>query len=159
MALRALYEEFNYPTKKQLLRIAKREGVSTDNIDEVVAEKPIAQVFGRPFPQKGKITTLGLNDRWQADLIDFKQYSAKNNDGFLSALVVTRVFDRKTHALPTNKGAKEVWQKFMAIVGKFGAKPKRLDVDSGNEFAAHFATRAAQEGIEYTRARRTQPPT
>ena len=108
MALRALYEEYNYPTKNQLLRIAKREGVSTDNIDEVVAEKPIAQVFGRPFPQKGKITTLGLNDKWQADLIDFNAYSAKNNDGFKSALIVARVFDRKTHALPTSKEPKEV---------------------------------------------------
>ena len=156
MALKALYTEFNYPTKKQLLRIAKRRGVPTDDIDEVVAEKPVQQLFGRPFPQKGKITTLGLNDKWQADIVDFKQYSAKNNDGFKSALVVTRVFDRKTHALPTSKEAKEVWQKFMAIVGKFGAKCKRLDVDSGQEFAAHFATRAEQEGIEiHTRA--TQP--
>ncbi|MEC7266540.1 MAG: hypothetical protein VXV74_03845, partial [Pseudomonadota bacterium] len=142
--------ELNFPTKNQLLRIARRRGISTEgvDVDDIVKEKPVQQLFGKPFPQRGKIATLGLNDTWQADLLDLKQSRKKNNDGFQAALIVTRVFDRKTFALPTSKEPKEVWQKFMAIVGKFGAKPKRLDVDSGNEFAAHFATRAQQENIE-----------
>ena len=156
--LKELYEELNYPSKTKLLQVAKRRGINTAGVDDVITEKPVQQLFGKAPAQKGHIATTGEHDKWQADLIDFKQYSKKNNEGHNHALVVTNVFDRKTYTLPIrSKEPKEVWAKFQAILGKFGAKPKRLDVDKDNAFAADFATRAQEQGIEM-HVRSTNPP-
>ena len=42
----------------------------------------------------------------------------------------------------------EVWAKFQMIMGRFGAKPRRLDVDADQAFSAVFATSAQGNGIE-----------
>ena len=98
--LKELYEELNYPSKTKLLQVAKRRGINTEGVDNVIKEKPVQQLFGKAPAQKGHIATTGEHDKWQADLIDFKQYSKKNNEGHNHALVVTNVFDRKTYTLP-----------------------------------------------------------
>ena len=153
-----LYEELSFPSKTKLRQAAKKRGISTEGIDALYKEKPVGQLFGKAPAQKGHIATMGEHDKWQADIIDYKQFAKKANDGLQHALSVTNAFDRKTHVLPLkSKAPKEVWAKFQTIMGKFGAKPRRLDVDAGNEFAADFATRAQADGIEM-HVRKGNPP-
>ena len=93
--LKELYEELGFPSKTKLLQAAKRRGISTEGIDDVIKEKPLGQLFGKAPAQKGHIATAAKHDKWQADLIDYKQFSKKANDGHNHALSVTNVFDRK----------------------------------------------------------------
>ena len=68
----------------------------------------------------GAVAATSDDHKFQADIIDYKQFSKKANDGFQHALSVTNALDRKTNLLfSKSKEPKEVWQKFMAIVGKF----------------------------------------
>ena len=97
--LRELYEELNYPSKTKLLQVAQKRGISTEGIDALYKEKPVGQLFGKAPAQKGHIATMGEHDKWQADIIDYKEFSKKANDGFQHALSVTNVFDRKNHVL------------------------------------------------------------
>ena len=67
------------------------------------------------------------------------------------------MFDRKTHVLPLkSKEPKEVLAKFNEILTKFGITPKRLDVDSGNEFAGAFLEGMRAKNIE-VHVRSTKP--
>ena len=44
-----------------------------------------------PPASKGKVTSPQLNERWQADLMDFKSRTPGHNDGNRAALVVADI--------------------------------------------------------------------
>ena len=157
-ALKELYEELNFPSKTKLLQAAKKRGIATAGVDAIYKEQPVGQLFGKAPASKGAISTKGEFDKFQADLISFKQYDRKKNDGYADALSVTNVFDRKTHVLPLkSKEQKVVWAAFEQILTKFGGKPTRLDVDAGSEFTGYFAEQAQGKGIEI-HSRSANPP-
>ena len=111
--LKEFYEELSFPSKTKLRQAAKKRGISTEGIDALYKEKPVGQLFGKAPAQKGHIATTREHDKWQADIIDYKQFSKKANDGFQHALSVTNVFDRKTHVLPLkSKAPKEAGPNF-----------------------------------------------
>ena len=147
--LKELYSELNYPSKFFLLRVAKKRGISTEGVDDIIKAQPVGQLFGQAPAQKGAISTTGEFGKFQADLISFKQYDRKKNGGFADALSVTNVFDRKTHVLPLkDKEQKTVWEAFRKILEKFGGTPARLDVDGGTEFAGTFAEKSLAKVID-----------
>ena len=156
--LKELFEELNFPSKKNLIRAAKKRGISLEGIDDVIKEQPVAQLFGKAPAQKGAISTAGEHDKYQADLISFKQYNRKANGGHSDALSVTNVYDRKTHVLPLKSQEQTiVWAAFEKILEKFGGKPRRLDVDGATQFAGTFAEKALAKGIEI-HVRSAKPP-
>ena len=156
--LKELYEELNFPSKTKLLQAAKKRGIPIAGMDVLYKEQPVGQLFGKAPVQRGAIATAGEHDKWQADLISFKQFSRKQNSGYTDALSVTNVFDRKTHVLPVkSKEQKVVWEAFEQILTKFGGKPRRLDVDAGTEFTGVFAEQARAKGIEI-HTRSANPP-
>ena len=150
-ALRELFEELNQPSAQKLLAAAKKRklNVTAQQAKEVAGAEPTRQVFtAKGFTNKGSIPSSGQRDRWQADLLDFKEYDAEQNKGSKYALIVTRVFDRqvRTADLKT-KTPGEVWSAFQDIVNQFGSKPSRLDVDAGLEWSGFFAEQAKKENI------------
>lgn len=158
--LKDLYEELNFPSKTKLKQVAKKRNIefTAAELDALYKETPVGQLFGKAPSQKGAIATNSEHGKWQADLIDYKQYSKKNNDGKIAALSVTNVFDRKTYTEPLkSKQPKEVWSKFETILDRVGTQPRRLDIDAGNEFSAFFAERAQARGIEL-HVRKGDPP-
>ena len=157
MDIAELFEQLDFPSKTKLKQAAKKKGISTEGIDALYKERPVGQLFGKAPASKGAIATAGEHQKYQADIIDYKQFSKKANDGFQHALSVTNVFDRKTHVLPLkSKQPSEVLQKFNEILTKFGATPKRLDVDSGNEFTGAFLDGMRAKNIE-VHVRSTKP--
>jgi hypothetical protein len=160
MSIKDLYEELNFPSKTKLKQVAKKRkiGYTEDELDNLYKETPVGQLFGKAPASKGHIATAGEFDKFQADIIDYKQFSKKANEGHIAALSVTNVFDRKTYTEKLkSKAPKEVWAAFEKILNKFGSKPRRLDVDGGNEFAASFAERARGQNIEL-HVRKGNPP-
>jgi len=149
--LKELYDELVAPSRTKLQQVAKRRKLeyTKEQLDKLYKDNTTGQLFGKAPTQKGAIATAGEHDKWQADLIDYKQFSKKANDGHQHALSVTNVYDRKTYTEKLkSKEPGEVWAKFQTIMGKFGAKPKRLDVDADQAFGAGFTTNAQGDGIE-----------
>src|SRR5271157_365672 len=77
--------------------------------------------------------TAGIDQQWQADLVEMIPYYA-TNDGYKYMLTVIDVFSRHAWAVPIkDKTGKEVKQAFESIFIQ-GRKPQRLQTDEGKEF-------------------------
>ena len=149
-SLQKLSDELGNPSQAKLLQAARKRGIKSTaaQAKEIAGNDSSRQVFGKPFKQQGAQAATSERDRMQADLIDFKQFSAADNNDSKYALVVTDVFTReaKTKVLESKK-PQEVWEAFKDLYGKLGGKPSRLDTDGGEEFQSSFLDEARKAGI------------
>lgn len=80
------------------------------------------------------IVTKGIDDLWQADLIDMQKYATENR-GMKYILVVIDTFSKFAWVVPVKSKAKEDIQKAMqSILINSGRRPKNLQTDLGKEF-------------------------
>lgn len=93
----------------------------------------IHKLARRNFARRSVILK-GIDDLWQADLIDFK--SLKNyNKGFTYILVVIDCFTKYVWVIPLKtKTKQEVVEAFKVIIAKSKRRPKNLQTDMGTEF-------------------------
>lgn len=83
--------------------------------------------------QRRSVILKGIDDLWQADLIDIKNYQ-KINKGFKFILVIIDAFSKYAWLLPLKTKTKtEVTVAFEKIL-KTGRNPKNLQTDMGTEF-------------------------
>ena len=90
--------------------------------------KPVKKQFTR-----NKIIVFGIDDTWQADLVDMQKFS-KENKGFKYILTVIDVFSKYAWAEPLkSKQGEDICKAFQKI---FNSKriPQKLHVDQGTEF-------------------------
>ncbi|XP_071123129.1 uncharacterized protein [Mytilus edulis] len=81
-----------------------------------------------------RVYTTGMNNLWDADLMDLKQFS-KENENFKYVLVVVDCFSRYLWLQPLkNKTGDEVTSAFKKIFTE--AKPEKIRTDKGQEFLA-----------------------
>ena len=86
----------------------------------------------RNFPRR-KVIMRGIDETWQADLIDMQNYS-RVNKGYNYLLTVIDNVSKYAWALPLkNKSGKELNAAFSELF-KMGRIPKNLHVDQGSEF-------------------------
>jgi hypothetical protein len=95
----------------------------------------IAEELHKPalknYPRR-KVTLKGLDDLYQADLVEMKQYS-KYNDDFKYILTMINCLSKFAFAIPLkNKTASEVANAIAPIFAKH--KIKNLQTDQGSEF-------------------------
>jgi len=84
--------------------------------------------------QRRRIIVSGIDDQWQADLIDLTKLK-KFNNGHTFVLIVIDVFSKFAWAEPLkNKTSKSVLKAFAKIVNRSGRKPLFLYTDRGLEF-------------------------
>lgn len=85
------------------------------------------------FPRR-HVDQKGIDDLWQADLIDMQFVSDVNkNTNFI--LVVIDVFSKYVWTLPVKRKTKElVSQAFQSLIEKTGRSPVNLQTDWGTEF-------------------------
>ena len=87
----------------------------------------------RNFPRT-KVIVLGINDLWQADLVEMQPY-AKQNKGYRYLLTCINVMSKYAWAVPTkSKTGKDVTEGFRKILNDAPTPPRNLQVDSGGEF-------------------------
>lgn len=80
-----------------------------------------------------QVEIRGLDETWQADLVDMTS-SASENNGYKYLLTVIDIFSKFAWATALkNKTGKEVTQAMKSIF-QLGRKPQKLHVDEGKEF-------------------------
>lgn len=95
-------------------------------VDEL--HKPARRIFKRR-----KFILKGIDDLWQADLIELGEYS-KDNKGYKFVLTVIDCFSKFAWARPIlSKSSSDVCNAFENILNT-GRKPKNLHTDQGKEF-------------------------
>ena len=150
-------EKLNYPGADKLYAHLKANShhVPYDILNAYTARQPERQIFTQPRRvrrprqtgalrppnlSEGRVTALGLNDRWMADLADLtaQPSSGGGDPPFQYILVVLNVFSKQLWAKPLRtKTAVVVTDAFKEILNGQHA-PSRLDTDAGLEFTGPF---------------------
>lgn len=102
-------------------------GVKSEIVEEL--HKPARKNF-----QRRRVILKGLNDLYQADLVEMVPY-AKVNQGYRYILVVINAFSKFVWALPVKrKTGSDVTKAMHTIISSVRKPPKNLQTDMGKEF-------------------------
>ena len=146
--LRSLFRELGYPSADKLWAAARRKGlkdVTKSDAVAVVRSQNSRQVFAARPGYTGKIVATRLDDRWDADLIDYTATPSKSSDSegkpYKYILIVQDVFSRRIWAVSLRENNQEVvTQAFEHIVRQAKDKPDELDTDQGPSSRASSRT-------------------
>ena len=155
--LRGVWLDAGRPGIAKLYAAARRKGldVTLAAARSFVKAQESRQVFAPGPASTGKVTSSRLDDRWQADVIDFKQMDADKNKGMRNALVVVDVFSRFVWAVALpDKTPEEVTKAFRGILKSSRRSPAEVDSDGGAEFGGAFDEMLAKQDIAH-RTKRT----
>lgn len=152
-------EKLNYPGANKLYSHLKANSqyVPYNIVNAFVAGQPERQIFTQarrvrhprqkgptmqhpPNLSEGRVTALGLNDRWMADLADLTAQPSVGDDDnpYQYILVVLNVFSKQLWVRPLRtKTAAVVTEAFKEILDGQHT-PSRLDTDAGLEFTGPF---------------------
>ena len=155
--LRSLFRELGYPSADKLWAAARRKGlkdVTKSDAVAVVRSQNSRQVFAARPRYDGKVVANRLDDRWDADLIDYTATPSKSSDSvgkpYKYILIVQDVFFRRIWAVSLRENNQEVvTQAFEHIVRQAKDKPDELDTDQGPEFKGQFEDYLADERIAH----------
>ncbi|XP_015118905.1 uncharacterized protein LOC107042382 [Diachasma alloeum] len=96
----------------------------------------VVQELHRPARRnyaRRRVEVRGVDETWQADLVDMSAYG-RENGGYKYRLTVIDVFSKYAWAVPTKpKNGKDV-SSAMASILEQGRVPQKLHVDRGKEF-------------------------
>ena len=150
--LRAVWVEAGRPGADKLYAAALRSGlaVKREAVQGFVKSQETRQVFAPAPKSGGKVTATNIDDRWQADLIDWKQMDNALNKGYKYVLVVVDVFSRFAWAVPMeSKSTESAINAFGGILRATGRKPSEVDSDGGLEFGPAFTSFLEQKKIAH----------
>jgi len=125
--------------------LARESGVSERDVrnwmmsqDTYTLHKPPRRRFRRR-----KTLTMGIDDLWQADLVDLTSLM-RQNDGYKFILTVIDVFSKFAWVSPLkNKSAEMVTESFRSVISL--RKPNFLQTDKGTEFLNSAFQRLLEE--------------
>ena len=84
--------------------------------------------------QRNRVIVSGIDDTWQADLVDMQKWSRQNN-GYKFLLTCIDVFSKFAWVVPLkSKTAKSVLDAFKKIFNSKNRRPRNLQTDKGTEF-------------------------
>jgi hypothetical protein len=112
----------------------------------------LTQLHGRKQkPVYESMITLGENQLWEADLIDYSNAKYTNfNNKYKYILVIIDNFTKKTWAFPLlNKKPDEVLPLFEKVIAQQGTNPITIMTDDGGEFKEDFGRFMAKEKIQH----------
>lgn len=83
---------------------------------------------------RNRVVVSGIDDQWQADLVDLSAY-ARHNRGFKWLLTCIDIFSKSAWAIPLkNKSGTVVLSAFKKLFKESGRLPRKLQTDKGTEF-------------------------
>ena len=118
--LRAVWVGAGRPGVDKFYAAVLRSGLAIKRqaAQEFVKKQESRQVFAPGPKSGGRVTASRLDDRWQCDLIDWKQMDASKNDGYKYIFVVVDVFSRFMWTIPTDsKRAKASRRRWVHSIG------------------------------------------
>ena len=87
----------------------------------------------RRYP-RNRVFVSGIDDQWQADLVDLSAY-AQYNKGFKWLLTCIDIFSKSAWAIPLkNKSGSTLLNAFQTLFKDSGRLPRNLQTDKGSEF-------------------------
>ena len=86
----------------------------------------------KSFPRR-PVIVKSIQDLFQADLVDLKNYS-RENSGFRYILVIINCFTKFAFAIPIKSKSMHDVASAFALIFKEHKAPKNLQVDQGTEF-------------------------
>jgi hypothetical protein len=121
-------------------------------IDKVLVQNWLNQQWAynlhKPAPQKflrRKYVSRGVDEQWQADLVEMQHYSRVNN-GHRYILCVIDIFSRYAYARPLlSKSGPDVAKALASILDSVKTKPKYLQTDKGLEFYNQYVKELLQK--------------
>lgn len=121
-------ESFYKSVKKAFPKLKKKQvQTELEKHDAFTLHQPLRKRF-----KKNQVVVPGIDDTWQADLVDMQKFS-KENKGFKYILTVIDVFSKFAYAVPIkNKQGETITEAFTKIFKE--RKPTKLQVDQGTEF-------------------------
>lgn len=139
--LRRLYydPEVGYTSATRLLQVAKSRGIDVKlkQVRAFLAKQQVAQIHQTTHREREylHIVSPNLDERWQADLIEFPKLS-KDNNGHRYILTIVDVYSRYAWCIPLkDKQGKTVADALEELFQK-GRRPlSSFTSDSGSEFA------------------------
>lgn len=103
------------------------------NSKKIAVAEELHRDARRNYPRR-RVSVRGLDETWQADLVDMSAY-ARYNDGYKFLLTIIDIFSKFAWAVPTkSKSGKDVTAAMKSVLAKGGRVPKKLHVDRGKEF-------------------------
>jgi ribulose bisphosphate carboxylase small subunit len=85
------------------------------------------------FP-RGKYFVMGVDEQWQADLVEMQEYSS-TNDGYRYLLTIIDIFSKYAWVVPLKtKTGKKVTDALETIFTTSGRSPDKFNTDKGKEF-------------------------
>lgn len=99
--------------------------------EQNILSKELHAPARKNYPKR-KVVTLGINDLWQADIVDMSSLSSKNG-GIRYILTVIDTFSKKAYAKPLKTKSGEEMTEVFADVLSDGI-PRHLQTDEGKEF-------------------------
>ena len=130
--------ETGYVGINQLQRRMREKGINV-SIQELqqFLQKQLTYTLHKPITHKfptRKVYVTGIDDQWQADLVDMAACS-KHNDNYQYILTVIDCLSKFLWALPLKtKSPNDVKQAFDTIFKTSKRIPRKLQTDSGTEF-------------------------
>lgn len=124
-------DAINRNLREKGIKINKNEIIDwLRNQEEYTLHKPIRNKFKR-----NQTIVFGVDDTWQADLVDVQKYSKENN-GYKFLLSVIDVFSKYAWVVPLlNKTNPKIIDGFNKIFQE--RKPIRIHTDQGREFVGN----------------------
>ena len=101
------------------------------NIKEIIV-KELHKPARRNFPRR-HVDMRGIDETWQADLVDMSAYSTRNK-GHNFLLTIIDIFSKYAWAVPLKTKSGPHVTQAMETVFKGGRVPRHLHVDEGKEF-------------------------
>jgi len=122
----------------QLQRRLKEKGIKVSQKElQNFLQRQITYTLHKPvkhkFPTR-KVYVSGIDDQWQADIVDMIGF-AKHNDDYQYILTVIDCLSKFLWAVPLKtKSPRDVKAAFVGIFESSGRIPRRLQTDAGKEF-------------------------
>ncbi len=133
-----------------LVRAAKEKGIGKKQVEEwletqrtYTLHKPVRYHFPR-----NRVLVYGLDEEWQADLIEFANLARFNQD-FRFILVSIDILSKFAWGVPLkNKTQEEVIRGFKVMFDS-GRQPTKLQTDAGGEFGPKVQKFLHDKGIKH----------
>ena len=130
--------ETGYVGINQLQRRLREKGINVSAKElQRFLQQELTYTLHKPVKHKfltRKVYVNGLDDQWQADLVDMIAYS-KHNDNYQYILTVIDCLSKFLWAVPLKtKSPKDVKQAFETIFKTSNRIPRKLQTDAGTEF-------------------------
>ena len=137
-AIKALYEDNNYPGFHRLLKIVKLNAptIPKEQVKTFYDKQTAKQLMAKKTKPdaSGHIVAFVAHENWQLDIFDMQRYQ-KSNDGVKYMLVAVDVFSRKAFVEPMHaKDGVTCARALEDMVNRTGVKPRSILSDNESAF-------------------------